>query len=133
MQALSFGARFLRVSSVLNSGNTPHRIEDFDHGLTFTMTDMFELVSEFILVQGIGFSFVDATLKIVDFRPALSLRDGGIAHRACCVCCNSPPSSSRSSVRAWRLFLPLMFPGGHQPSSYQVKALALSTLTPCPN
>src|SRR5450631_1766642 len=46
---------------------------------------MFELVSVIVLIQGMGLSCVDAAAKILDFRPALSLRDGRIADTYGCV------------------------------------------------
>ena len=81
MQARSFGAILFSFGSVLDSGNTSHRVEDFGHGSALAVADMFELVGEIGLVQGIGLGFVNSTVKILDLRPALSLRDGSIADR----------------------------------------------------
>ena len=71
MQARSLGAILFCFGSVLDCGNTSHRVEDFGH--------MFELVGEIGLIQGNDLGMINSTLKISDFRPALSLRYGGIA------------------------------------------------------
>jgi hypothetical protein len=81
MQACSFGVRLFSFGSVLDSANTAHRVEDFGHGSALAAADMFELVGVIVLVEGMSLSSVNATLKIPDFRPVLSLRDGSIADR----------------------------------------------------
>lgn len=81
VQVRCFHAGVFSFGSVLDGGNASHCVEDFGHGVAFAMADVFQLVGEPVLIQGDGLGVVNATLKISDFRPALRLRNGGIADR----------------------------------------------------
>jgi hypothetical protein len=63
----------------LDGADAAHRIDNLDDGTTLAVASMFELFGEIVLVQGIGLDFVNTTVKILDLRPALSLRDDSIA------------------------------------------------------
>jgi hypothetical protein len=78
-QAGSFGTILSGFDTVLDCANAAHRIEDLDDSAAPAVAGMRELVDEIVLVQGLGLSFVNTTVKIPDTSPALRLRDDSIA------------------------------------------------------
>jgi hypothetical protein len=93
----------------LTADDAARRIDHLDDRTLLALTRMFELVDEIVLVQSIGLRIVNSTVKILNLRPALSLRDGSIVGRGGRGL-PSPPSSCRLSVRTWRLFAPCRAP-----------------------
>jgi len=80
-QARGLGAILFGFDTELDSANAAHRVDQLGDGTVLAVASMFELVDEIVLVQSVGLLFVNAAVKVLDVRPALSLRDGGIADR----------------------------------------------------
>jgi hypothetical protein len=78
-QARSFGAILFGFDTELDGADAAHRVDNLGDATALAVAGMFELVNEIVLVQGVGLHFVNAAVKILDVRLALSLRDGGIA------------------------------------------------------
>src|SRR6266700_1985613 len=76
--ARSFGAILFSFDTELDSVDGTPRIHNLDDSTGLAVAGMFELVGEIVLVEGIGLNFVNMIVKILDFRPALRLRDDGI-------------------------------------------------------
>jgi hypothetical protein len=63
----------------LDGADSAHRVDHLDDGAALALTGRFELVGKIVLVQGIGFDFVNTTVKIMNLRPAFGFGDDGIA------------------------------------------------------
>jgi len=127
-QAGSFGAILFSFDTELDCADAAHRIHNLDNGTTLAVASMRELFGEIILVQGLGLDFVNTTVKVTDFRPTLGLRDDRIADRGSRIL---PLASIVLEVVGQNLeiiFALRISQVGAKP--YQVKALALSVLTP---
>jgi hypothetical protein len=81
-QTRRFGAILCRLGMVLDGGDAAGRIEKLGDGVVFAFAGMFELVGKIVLVLCVSFQSGNAALKIVDFRPTLSPRDGRIGYRS---------------------------------------------------
>src|SRR5262249_49185524 len=75
----SFRAILFGFDTVLYRDDAASGVYDLDDGTTFSVAGVSELFDEIVLIEGIGFDFVDLAVKILDFRAELSLCNGGIA------------------------------------------------------
>ena len=80
-QALGFGAILFSFDTKLDGPHAADRIHDLGDAIALALAEMFELVGEIVLVQGISLGLVDTTVKIPNFRPTLGFRDHSIADR----------------------------------------------------
>lgn len=80
-QGRSFGAILFGFDTELDGADAAHRVDDLGDGAALAVAGMFELVGKIVLVQGVGLHFVNTAVKILDVRPAPSLRDDRIADR----------------------------------------------------
>src|SRR5262249_43486452 len=83
-EARSLGAILFSFDAELDGYDAARRVDHLDDSTALALARMFELVDEIVLVQSIGLDFVNLMVKILDLRPTLSLRDGGVADRGSC-------------------------------------------------
>ena len=109
-QARRFGAILCRLGMVLDGGDAAGRIEKLGDGVVFAFAGMLELAGKIILVLCVASQSGNAALKIVDFRPTLSPRDGRISYRSIGSFPQSRAAVYSTSSKAWRLSMPRRFP-----------------------
>ena len=77
-EACCFIAVFSSLDLVLHRADAAYGAKKFADSIGFALVHVFELVDEIVLVQGVGLHSVNAMLKVLDVRPAMSLIDGRI-------------------------------------------------------
>jgi len=80
-QARSCVAILFGFNTELDCADAAHRVDDLGHATALAVAGMFEPVDEIVLEQRASLHFVNAAVKILDVRPALSLRHGSITDR----------------------------------------------------
>src|SRR5437899_5635790 len=67
-----FGTILLGALAILDGADGADGFEDFAHGIVF-LAGMFKLVSEIVLLRGVGIEFVDAADELLDAFWALGV------------------------------------------------------------
>src|SRR6185437_11904400 len=78
----SLGAIFFSFHPVLHRDSAAQCVDRFYNGPSLALARTLELIHQIALVEGIGLHMVNLSAKILDFLPALRLRNGNIADRS---------------------------------------------------